>query len=181
MWGVESSPLEQWPVVACCEYHNEHVQITCSGEQEFLVIRSSYTQEKNGVSPSAMELCKTMFHVPECACLESNPLGAVRDSCHRLCMLHWCMIWNCLKRAITSINVSVCIQSNTTCWRFSEGVYYTLGDMFRPYYSGHLQASILGVAIDTIIIRNKRDLVSRVKTAVYIGIYIYIYIYIYRV
>jgi hypothetical protein len=46
-------------------------------------------------------------------------------------------------------------------------IYYTLGDMFRPYYNGHLQASILGVAVNTIVIRNIRDLVSRAKTAVY--------------
>jgi hypothetical protein len=43
--------------------------------------------------------------------------------------------------------------------------------MFRPYYNGHLQASILGGAINTTAIRNIRDLVSRVNTAVYIGIY----------
>jgi hypothetical protein len=39
--------------------------------------------------------------------------------------------------------------------------------MFRPFYNGHLQASILGGAVNTIVIRNIRDLVSRVKTAVY--------------
>jgi hypothetical protein len=55
--------------------------------------------------------------------------------------------------------------------------------MFRPYYNGHLQASILGGAINTIAIRNIRDLVLRVKTAVYIGIYIILstpYIYIHQ-
>jgi hypothetical protein len=40
--------------------------------------------------------------------------------------------------------------------------------MFRPYYNGHLQASIPGGAVNTIAIRNIRDLVSRVRTAVYI-------------
>jgi hypothetical protein len=59
------------------------------------------------------------------------------------------------------------IQSNTTCYSFSNGVYYTLGDIFRPFYKGHLQVSILGGAVNTIVIRNIRDLVSRVKTAVY--------------
>jgi len=54
-------------------------------------------QEKNVVTPSAMELCKTMSHVPECACLESNPVGAVRISCHRLCVLNWIMLWNRLQ------------------------------------------------------------------------------------
>jgi hypothetical protein len=39
--------------------------------------------------------------------------------------------------------------------------------MFRPFYNGHPQASILGGAVNTIVIRNIRDLVSRVKTAVY--------------
>jgi hypothetical protein len=39
--------------------------------------------------------------------------------------------------------------------------------MFRPYYNGHLQASILGGTVNTIVMRNIRDLVSRVKTAVY--------------
>jgi hypothetical protein len=54
----------------------------------------------------------------------------------------------------TSINVSVGIQSNTTCYSFSSGVYYTLCDMFRPYYNGHLQAYILGGAVNTIVIHN---------------------------
>jgi hypothetical protein len=39
--------------------------------------------------------------------------------------------------------------------------------MFRPFYNGHLQASILGGAVNSIVIRNIRDLISRVKTAVY--------------
>jgi hypothetical protein len=59
------------------------------------------------------------------------------------------------------------IQSNTTCYSFSSGVYYTLSDMFRPYYNGHLQASILGGVVNTVVIRNIRDLLSRAKTAVY--------------
>jgi hypothetical protein len=50
---------------------------------------------------------------------------------------------NFLTQAITSINVYVGIQSNTTCYSFSNGVYYTLSDMFRPFYNGHLQASML--------------------------------------
>jgi hypothetical protein len=58
---------------------------------------------------------------------------------------------------VTSINVSVGIQSNTTCYSFSNGVYYTLSDMFRPFYNGHLQASILGGAVNTIVIRNIRE------------------------
>jgi hypothetical protein len=58
------------------------------------------------------------------------------------------------------------IQSNTTCYSFSKGVYYTLSDMFRPYYNGHLQASILGGAVNTIIIRTIRDLVSRVNYSI---------------
>jgi hypothetical protein len=66
-----------------------------------------------------------------------------------------------------AINVSVGIQSNTTCYSFSNGVYYTLGDMFRPYYNGHLQASILGGVVNTIVIRNIRDLISRAKSTVY--------------
>jgi hypothetical protein len=39
--------------------------------------------------------------------------------------------------------------------------------MFRPFYNDHLQASILGGAVNTIVIRNIGDLVSRVKTVVY--------------
>jgi hypothetical protein len=39
--------------------------------------------------------------------------------------------------------------------------------MFRPFYNDHLQASIPGSAVNTIVIRNIRDLVSRVKSAVY--------------
>jgi tryptophan synthase alpha subunit len=39
--------------------------------------------------------------------------------------------------------------------------------MFRPFYNGHLQASILGGVVNTTVIRNIRDLVSRAKTAVY--------------
>jgi hypothetical protein len=46
---------------------------------------------------------------------------------------------------ITSIIVYVSIESNTTCYSFSNGVYYTLSDMFRPIYNGHLQAYVLGV------------------------------------
>ena len=42
------------------------------------------------------------------------------------------------------------IQSNTTCYSFSNGVYYTLSDMFRPIYNGHLQVSILGGVVNTI-------------------------------
>jgi hypothetical protein len=68
---------------------------------------------------------------------------------------------------ITSINVSVGIQSNTTCYNFSNGGYYTLSDMFRPFYNGHLQASILRGVVNTIVIRNIRDRLSRAKTAVY--------------
>jgi hypothetical protein len=53
--------------------------------------------------------------------------------------------------AISSIHVYVGIESNTTCYSFSSGVYYILSDMFRPFYNGHLQASILGgVSCDTI-------------------------------
>jgi hypothetical protein len=55
--------------------------------------------------------------------------------------------------SVTSKNVSVGIQSNTTCYSFSNGVYYTLSDMFRPYYNGHLHASILGGVVNTIVIR----------------------------
>jgi hypothetical protein len=44
--------------------------------------------------------------------------------------------------------------------------------MFRPFYNGHLQASILGGAVNTIVIRNIRDLVSRVKSAVYYHIFV---------
>jgi hypothetical protein len=39
--------------------------------------------------------------------------------------------------------------------------------MFRPFYNGHLQASILGGAVNTVVIRNIRDLVSCAKLAVY--------------
>jgi hypothetical protein len=59
------------------------------------------------------------------------------------------------------------VWSNTTCYSFSNGVYYTLGDMFRPFYNGHLQASILGGVVNTIVIRNIRDLVPYAKLAVY--------------
>jgi hypothetical protein len=62
--------------------------------------------------------------------------------------------------------VYVGIQSNTTCYSFSNDVYYTLSDMFRPLYHGHLQASVLGGVVNTIVICNIRDLVPRVKTAV---------------
>jgi hypothetical protein len=75
--------------------------------------------------------------------------------------------WKFKQETITCINVSVGIQSNTTCYSFSSGVYYTSGDMFRPFYNGHLQASILGGVVNTNVIRNIQDLVSRVKTAVY--------------
>jgi hypothetical protein len=70
-------------------------------------------------------------------------------------------------RTITSINASVGIQSNTTCYSFSDGVYYTLSDMFRPFYNGYLQASVLGSVVNTTVIRNIRYLVSRAQTAVY--------------
>jgi hypothetical protein len=62
--------------------------------------------------------------------------------------------------AVTSINVSVGIQSNTTCCSFSNGVYYTLSDIFRPFYNGHLQASILGGVVNTTVISNVQDIVS---------------------
>jgi hypothetical protein len=39
--------------------------------------------------------------------------------------------------------------------------------MFRPFYNDHLQASMLGGVVNTIVLRNIRYLVSRVKTAVY--------------
>jgi hypothetical protein len=39
--------------------------------------------------------------------------------------------------------------------------------MFRPYHNGHLQASILGGVVNTIVISNIRDLVSCAKLAVY--------------
>jgi hypothetical protein len=60
-----------------------------------------------------------------------------------------------------------CQMTNTTCYSFSSGVYYTSSDMFRPYHNGHLQASILGGVVNTIVIRNIRDLVSCAKLAVY--------------
>jgi hypothetical protein len=44
--------------------------------------------------------------------------------------------------------------SNTTCYSFSSGVYYTLSDMFRPFYNGRLQASLLGGGVNTTVIRN---------------------------
>jgi hypothetical protein len=59
------------------------------------------------------------------------------------------------------------IQSNTTCYSFSNGAYYTLSDTFRPFYNVHLQASIIGGVVNTIVIRNIRDLVSRAKIVVY--------------
>jgi hypothetical protein len=58
------------------------------------------------------------------------------------------------------------IQSNTNCYSFSSCAYYTLSDMFRPFYNGHLQASILA-DVNTIVTRNIRDLVSRAKLAIY--------------
>jgi hypothetical protein len=39
--------------------------------------------------------------------------------------------------------------------------------MFRPFCKGHLQASIRGGVVNTIVIRNIRDLVSRATLAVY--------------
>jgi hypothetical protein len=39
--------------------------------------------------------------------------------------------------------------------------------MFRPYHNGHLQASILGGVVNTIVKRNIGDLVSCAKLAVY--------------
>jgi hypothetical protein len=42
------------------------------------------------------------------------------------------------------------IQSNTTCNIFSNGVYYTLSDMFRRIYNGHLQTSVLGGVVNTV-------------------------------
>jgi hypothetical protein len=45
--------------------------------------------------------------------------------------------------------------------------YYTLSDMFRPFYHGHLQASVLGGVVNTTVIHNIQDLVSRAKTVVY--------------
>jgi hypothetical protein len=69
--------------------------------------------------------------------------------------------------SITSINVSVGIQSSTTCYSFSNGVYYSLSDMFRPLYTGHLQVSILGGVVNTTVIRNIRNLVSCAKLAVH--------------
>jgi hypothetical protein len=58
--------------------------------------------------------------------------------------------------------------SNTTCYNFFSGVYYTLNDMFRPFYNGHLQASILGSVVNIIVTSNNiRDLVSRSKIALY--------------
>jgi hypothetical protein len=65
----------------------------------------------------------------------------------------------------SSINVSVGIQSNTTCYSFSNGVYYTSSDMFRPYHNDHFQGSILGSVENPIVIRNLRDLVSCAKLA----------------
>jgi hypothetical protein len=59
------------------------------------------------------------------------------------------------------------IKPNTTCYNFSSGVYYTLRDMFRPFCNGHLQVSILGGVVNTILTRNIRDLVSRAKLAIY--------------
>jgi hypothetical protein len=53
---------------------------------------------------------------------------------------------------------------NTTCYSFSNGIYYTLSDMFRPIYNGHIQASVLGGVVNTIAIRAIRDLVSFEKT-----------------
>jgi hypothetical protein len=53
---------------------------------------------------------------------------------------------------LTSIIVHVGIQSNTTWYSFSNGVYYTLSDMFRPIYNGHLQASVLGGVVNTILL-----------------------------
>jgi hypothetical protein len=41
-------------------------------------------------------------------------------------------------------------ESKTTCYSFSNGVYYTLSDMFRPIYNGCLQASVLGGVVNTI-------------------------------
>jgi hypothetical protein len=39
--------------------------------------------------------------------------------------------------------------------------------MFRPFYNDHLQASILVGVVNTTVILNIRDLVSRAKLAVH--------------
>jgi hypothetical protein len=48
----------------------------------------------------------------------------------------------------------------------SQMVFNTLSDMFRPFYNGHLQASMLVGVVNTTVIRNIRDLVSCARTAV---------------
>jgi hypothetical protein len=40
--------------------------------------------------------------------------------------------------------------------------------MLRPFHNGHLYSSVLAGVVNTIVIRNIRDLVSRTKTAVVI-------------
>jgi hypothetical protein len=49
-----------------------------------------------------------------------------------------------------SYNCNVRILSNTNCYSFSNGVYYTLSDMFRAIYNDRLQASVLGGVVNTI-------------------------------
>jgi hypothetical protein len=56
-----------------------------------------------------------------------------------------------------------------------SGVYYILRDMFRPFYNGHIQVSILGGVVNTIVLCNTRirDLVSRAKLAIYYHILVF--------
>jgi hypothetical protein len=44
--------------------------------------------------------------------------------------------------------------------------------MFRPFYNSHLQASILGGVVNTIVIHNIRNPVSRAKLAIYYRIFV---------
>jgi hypothetical protein len=61
-----------------------------------------------------------------------------------------------LKRTVTTINVHVGTQSNTTCCSFSNGVYCTLSYTFQPIYNGHLQAPVLGVIVVTTLTISNR-------------------------
>jgi hypothetical protein len=59
-------------------------------------------------------------------------------------------IYDKLQIPVTTIIAYVGTQSNTICYSFSNGIYYTLSDMFRPIYNGHLQASVLRGVVNTI-------------------------------
>jgi hypothetical protein len=109
-----------------------------------------------------------VLHLNFCAA-DSVVLGKVREieiRSYRYVLYIRAIHSRCVHKQ-SSLNVCVSIQSNTTCYSFSNGVYYISSDMFRPYHNGHLQASMLGGVVNTIVIRNILGLVSCAQLAVY--------------